>query len=218
MSRSLNLVLLAFLSALLYSQQEKLALVQYSGGGDWYANPSALVNLSAFCNRELNCDLDPEYATVELNSREIFNYPYLHLTGHGNVLFRAAEAQNMKTYLEAGGFIHIDDNYGMDEFIRPELARIFGEGSLKLISKDHPIFQGPYSFPNGLPKIHEHDGDAPEAWGIFIDGRLALLYTYQSDLGDGWEDPEVHNDPEEIRRKALEMGANIIHYVFNGSI
>lgn len=199
-------------------QTEKLALVKYRGGGDWYANPSALSNLSTFCNTELGAQINPDYATVEIGSSDIFDYPFLHLTGHGNILFDKQEAENLKTYLEAGGFIHIDDNYGMDDYLRPELIRIFGEGALQLLSTEHAIFKGPFTFPKGLPKIHEHDGAAPEALGIFINGRLALLYTYESDLSDGWEDPEVHNDPEEIRRMALEMGANIVHYVFNGAV
>lgn len=206
------------MSVIAFGQADRLALVKYRGGGDWYANPSALSNLSSFCNTELNANLDPDYATVEIGSSDIFDYPFLHLTGHGNILFDAQEVENLKTYLEAGGFIHIDDNYGMDPYIRPELQRIFGEDALQLLSLDHPIFQGPFSFPQGLPKIHEHDGNNAQAWGIFIDGRLALLYTFESDLSDGWEDAEVHNDPEAIRREALEMGANIIHYVFNGSI
>lgn len=196
--------------------QDRLALVKYRGGGDWYANPSALTNLASFCNRELNAQLNPEYATVELSSRDIFDYPFLHLTGHGNILFDKEEATNLKDYLAAGGFVHIDDNYGMDAYLRPELERVFGEGALKLLSVEHAIFKGPYPFPKGLPKIHEHDGKSPEAWGIFVDGRLSLLYTYECDLSDGWEDPEVHKDPEQVRKQALQMGANLVHYAFNG--
>lgn len=196
--------------------QDRLALVKYRGGGDWYANPSALSNLSRFCNSELDANLNPEFATVELSSRDIFDYPFLHLTGHGNILFDSEEATNLKDYLAAGGFVHIDDNYGMDTYLRPELERVFGEGALQLLSTEHAIFKGPYSFPKGLPKIHEHDGKSPEAWGIFIDGRLSLLYTYECDLSDGWEDPEVHKDPEQVRKLALQMGANLVHYALNG--
>ncbi|WP_421753183.1 DUF4159 domain-containing protein [Croceimicrobium sp.] len=217
MPKYLLTLLLAFCSQLSFAQTEKLALVKYRGGGDWYANPSALTNLSEFCNSQIGTQLNPDYATVEMGSSEIFEYPFLHITGHGNIIFDKQEADNLKRYLEAGGFVHIDDNYGMDEYIRPELKRIFGEGELQLLSADHPIFKGPYSFQDGLPKIHEHDGQAPEAWGLFIDGRLALVYTYECDLSDGWEDPEVHNDPEAIRLKALQMGANLIHYAFNGA-
>ncbi|QNR23791.1 DUF4159 domain-containing protein [Croceimicrobium hydrocarbonivorans] len=217
MPKYLLTLLLAISFQMVSGQTEKLALVKYRGGGDWYANPSALSNLSEFCNSQIGSSLNPDYATVEMGSSEIFEYPFLHLTGHGNIIFDKQEADNLKRYLEAGGFVHIDDNYGMDEFIRPELNRIFGEGKLQLLSADHPIFKGPFNFQEGLPKIHEHDGQAPEAWGLFIDGRLALVYTYECDLSDGWEDPEVHHDPEDVRLKALQMGANLIHYAFNGS-
>lgn len=200
-----------------FGQGQKLALLQYNGGGDWYANSTALGNLSAFCNEVLDADLQTDYATVELNSTDIFEYPFIHVTGHGNIVFNEAEIDNLKVYLNAGGFIHIDDNYGMDEYIRPILQSQFGD-EFQLLSSEHPIFKAPYSFSEGLPKIHEHDNSAPEAWGVHIDGRLVLLYTYESDLGDGWEDPEVHNDPEAKREQALKMGANIIHYAFNGPL
>ncbi len=202
----------------LFAQSEQLALIKYQGGGDWYANPSALKNLSAFCNAELNTQLEEEYVTLDLTSSQIFNYPFLHLTGHGNVLFNNEELTKLRTYLEAGGFLHIDDNYGMDPYIRREIEKLFPDRPLELLNSDHLLFKEPYPFEKGLPKIHEHDGEAPEAWVIRIDGRIVLLYTHEADLGDGWEDPEVHKDPEQVRLKALRMGANIIHYAFNRAL
>mgnify|MGYP000382494527 FL=1 len=194
----------------------KLALVKYNGGGDWYANPSALKNLASFCNQELNTSINPEYATVEVGSPDIFNYPFLHMTGHGNVIINEQEAQNLRSYLFAGGFLHIDDNYGMDKYIRPELKKLFPNKQLEPLPTSHPIFKKPFSFPQGLPKIHEHDQKPPESWVIRDQGRIILLYTFESDLSDGWEDPEVHNDPVEVRLKALQMGANLLQYVLNG--
>lgn len=216
MRKLLLLLLFTFSLFTLAAQSTQLALVKYRGGGDWYANPTALPNLISFCNDELQSNLQSDYATVELGSSDIFEYPFLHITGHGNILFDEQESKNVEAYLNAGGFIHIDDNYGMDEYIRPQLLSIFGPEKFKLLSLNHPIFKGPYSFADGLPKIHEHDASPPEAWGVHLNGRLVLIYTFESDLGDGWEDPEVHNDPEEKRQAALKMGANIIHYAFNG--
>ncbi len=216
MHKKLRLLILLLICQITFGQSERLAIVKYRGGGDWYANPTALVNLSAFCNEQLGSALNPDFATVEIGSSDIFEYPFLHITGHGNILFDDQEIQNIQNYIAGGGFIHIDDNYGMDEYIRPQLANIFGE-DFKLLSLEHPVFKAPFSFPQGLPKIHEHDGEAPEAWGVHLNGRLVLIYTYQSDLGDGWEDPEVHNDPQNKRIEALRMGANIIHYAFNGA-
>lgn len=210
--------LLFLFSVNLYGQIEQLALVKYNGGGDWYANPTALTNLSIFCNENINTSFTEEPATVELHSTQIFNYPFLHLTGHGNVVLDSEERDNLRLYLESGGFIHIDDNYGMDPYIRREIEALFPNLEMVLLSREHPIFKSPFRFEEGLPKIHEHDGSPPEAWGIFIDGRLCLLYTFEADLGDGWEDPEVHNDPEALRLKALRMGANIIHHAFNQAL
>ncbi len=192
----------------------KIALLKYGGGGDWYSDPTALTNLIAFCNRELDTGIYPEYATVEVGSAEIFNYPFVHLTGHGNVVFSESDARNLRLYLEAGGFLHIDDNYGIDPFIRREMKKVFPDRDFIELPPSHPIFSRKFIFPEGLPKIHEHDNKPPQAFGIFIESRLVCLYTYESDLGDGWEDPDVHNDPEELRLKALKMGANIIDYVF----
>ncbi len=189
-----------------------VAILKYNGGGDWYSNPTALRNLVIFCNNELGTAIDPNYKTVEASSSEIFDFPFIHMTGHGNVVFDSEEVANLRKYLQAGGFLHIDDNYGMDRYIRPEIKRIFPEYELSFLSQDHSVFHQQFSFPEGLPKIHEHDKRAPEALGITHNGRLILLYTYESDLGDGWEDPEVHNDPPEVRLKALKMGANIIQY------
>jgi hypothetical protein len=200
-------------SNLAFSQD--IALLKYSGGGDWYANPTSLPNLVKYCNQNITTKLNQKIATVEPGSADLFLYPFVHMTGHGNVVFSASDVVNLKNYLSAGGFLHIDDNYGMDEYIRKEIKKIFPEASLTEIPKNHPIFQGPYSFPNGLPKIHEHDNKQPQAFGIFIENRLVLLYTYECDLGDGWENQEVHGDPISVREKALKMGANIINYVFN---
>lgn len=196
-------------------QAQEIALLKYSGGGDWYANPTSLTNLIKFCNQNINTRLKPKAAVVEPSSPELFSYPFVHMTGHGNVVFSNNDATNLRAYLSSGGFLHIDDNYGMDQYIRKELKKLLPDEDLVEIPASHPIFQKPYSFPGGIPKIHEHDGKRPQAFGIFIDGRLAVLYTYETDLGDGWEDPDVHNDPIEVRTKALKMGANIINYIFN---
>ncbi len=200
-------------SSSLFAQE--IALVKYSGGGDWYANPTSLPNLIKFCNSTINTRIKQKPATVETSSPDLLSYPYIHLTGHGNVVFNETEVSNLRNYLLAGGFLHIDDNYGMDQYIKKEIKKIFPNTNLVEIPATHPIFQKPFTFPNGLPKIHEHDGKRPQAFGIFIENKLVLLYTYESDLGDGWEDPEVNNDPKEVRDKALKMGANIINYIFN---
>lgn len=210
--RNLFFVLVLF-STTLFSQE--IALVKYSGGGDWYANPTSLPNLIKFCNANINTKLIAKPATVEPSSPDLFSYPLVHMTGHGTVFFSDADVSNLRYYLLAGGFLHIDDNYGMDQYIKKEIKKIFPNTALVEIPANHSIFQRPYSFPSGLPKIHEHDGKRPQAFGIFIENKLVLLYTYECDLGDGWEDAEVNNDPQEIREKALKMGANIINYVFN---
>ncbi len=193
---------------------QEIALVKYSGGGDWYANPTSLPNLIKFCNQNIGTKIDPKPVTAELSSSALFLYPFIHITGHGNIVFSDTEVQNLRKYLLGGGFLHIDDNYGMNEYIRREMKRIFPEMDFVEISKEHTIFKEPYSFPNGLPKIHEHDNKPPQAFGLFKNGKLICLYTYETDLGDGWEDAEVHNNPKETREKALKMGANIINYVF----
>lgn len=195
-------------------QTQEIALIKYQGGGDWYANPTSLPNLIKYSNAHLNTKIDKEPATVKPDSPDIFSYPFTHMTGHGNVDFNKEERENLRQYLKSGGFLHIDDNYGMDEFIRPEIKKVFPDQELKELPADHPIFTSYYTFENGLPKIHEHDGKPPQAFGITIEGRLVLLYTYESDLGNGWEDQEVHHDPEKVRLKALKMGTNILKYVF----
>lgn len=194
---------------------QEIALLKYSGGGDWYANPTSLPNLIKFCNQNINTTIKTKPVTVTPSSAAIFSYPFIHMTGHGNVVFNEAEVQNLQNYLRSGGFLHIDDNYGMDQYIRKEIAKLFPNDALIEIPANHAIFQKPFPFPEGLPKIHEHDNKRPQAFGIFIDTKLVLLYTYECDLGDGWEDTEVHNDPKNVREKALKMGANIMNYVFN---
>lgn len=191
----------------------QIALLKYGGGGDWYADPTALPNLIKYCNEQMNMNINPEPETVEVGSPEIFNYPFLHLTGHGNVVFNNQEAENLRNYLSAGGFLHIDDNYGMDKYIRPELKKLFPNASLVELPFSHPIYDQKYFFKNGLPKIHEHDDFPPKGYGIFIDGRLVIYYTYETDISDGWEDSSVHNNPASSRELALKMGANIIQYV-----
>jgi len=194
---------------------QEIALLKYNGGGDWYANPTSLPNLIRFCNQSIQTKIKQKPSTVEPGSSELFSYPFVHMTGHGNVVFNDNEVKNLRAYLTSGGFLHIDDNYGLDKYIRKEIKKIFPNNELIEIPSTHKIFQGPFSFPNGLPKIHEHEKQKPQAFGIFIEGRLALVYTFETDLGDGWEDEEVHNNPKEVREKALKMGANLVHYVFS---
>jgi hypothetical protein len=204
-------------SSFLYKSQQsvlKIAKLKYNGGGDWYANKTSLPNLIAFCNKNLGTSIYKDEAIVEVGSQELFSYPFVHMTGHGNVLFSDAEAQNLRNYLVGGGFLHIDDNYGMDKYIRNELKKVFPESELVELPFNHPIYHQKYSFNNGLPKVHEHDGKAPKGYGILYKGKLVLFYSYECDLGNGWEDASVHNDPEAIRQKALQMGANIISYAF----
>lgn len=192
----------------------KLALLKYNGGGDWYANPTALRNLSLFANKHLNTDLDPDHATVEVGSTEIYDYPFLHMTGHGNVVFSDAEAENLRTYLISGGFLHIDDNYGMDPYVRVAMKKVFPELKWIELPYSHPIYHQKYDFNAGPPKIHEHDGSPSQGFGLLWEGRVVCFYTYETDLGDGWEDATVHNDPDERRLMAFKMGANILQYAF----
>jgi hypothetical protein len=208
-----TLIILFFLVTIKLTAQD-IAVLQYGGGGDWYSNPTSLPNLIKFCNEELNTTINTKPTIVSPNSVDIFDYPFVYMTGHGNVFLTQEEAENLRIYLLSGGFIHIDDNYGMDEYLRKELIKIFPNKELVELSRNHPIFKNPYNFQQGLPKIHEHDKNRPQAFGIYEEDRLLVLYTFESDLGDGWENPEIHNDPQEIRLKALQMGANIINYVF----
>jgi len=197
------------------SQTLKIALLKYSGGGDWYANPTSLPNLVNFCNQNLKTNISNDIPTVEPGNAEIFNYPFVHATGHGNVEFSASDIENLRLYLMSGGFLHFDDNYGTRDFVFREMKRVFPDNPLVEIPSSHLIFHQKYHFNNGLPKIHEHDNHAPVAFGIFIEDRLVFLYTWECDLGDGWEDIEVHNDTPQKHLEALQMGANIIEYVFN---
>jgi len=209
-------ILLLFVPLFSLSQNTyQIAVLKYNGGGDWYSNPTALPNLVNFCNENINTNISEKIATVEVGSIDIFNYPFLHMTGHGNVIFSSAESENLNNYLLSGGFLHIDDNYGMDSFVRSEIKKVFPNSDLIEIPPSHPIFHQTYKFPNGLPKIHEHDQNPPQAFGIFIENKLVLLYTFESDLGDGWEDQEVHNDSDQTRIKALKMGSNILEYLFS---
>lgn len=203
----------ALFSALCFSQE--IALLKYSGGGDWYANPTSLPNLAKFCNQNIDTKISPKIATVEVGSTDLTSYPFIHMTGHGNVVFSDNDIVNLRNYLTSGGFLHIDDNYGMDQYIRKEIKRVFPDNPLVELPATHLIFQKPFAFPGGLPKIHEHDNKKPQAFGIISGGRIILLYTVETDLGDGWENQEIHNDPVEVRTKALKMGANILHYAFN---
>lgn len=192
----------------------RMGLLKYAGGGDWYANPTALPNLANFCNEVLDTDFKLDYGTVEVGSADLFNYPWVHMTGHGNVVFNAQEAENLRNYLIGGGFLHIDDNYGMDPFVRSAMKLVFPETDFIELPFDHPIYHQQYDFNRGLPKIHEHDGNSPQGYGLFWEDRMVAFYSYESDLGDGWEDAAVHNDPPEVRAAALQMGANIVQFAF----
>lgn len=210
-----SLILFLILTIGLYSATaQEIAILKYNGGGDWYSNPTALPNLIRFCNQSIGTRINEKPETVEVGSPDIFQYPFLHMTGHGNVFFSDDDAENLRNYLLSGGFLHIDDNYGMEPYLKKELRKVFPDKDLIELPSDHPLFNQQFKFENGLPKIHEHDGKRPQAFGIFDDERIILLFTYESDLGDGWESQEVHNDPENIRQKALQMGANIVQYAF----
>lgn len=200
-----------------FAQSFQIGLLKYSGGGDWYANlETSLPNLIKYCNSNLKTTINPEQAIVEVGSTELFNYPLIHLTGHGNVVFSNQEAENLRKYLLAGGFLHVSDNYGMDAFIRLQLKKVFPELDLVELPFSHPIYHQKYNFDKGLPKVHEHDNKAPQGFGLIYKGRLVCFYDYECDLGDGWESSEIHSDSADAREKALKMGANIISYVFIG--
>lgn len=192
----------------------KIALLKYNGGGDWYANPTSLPNLASFCNQQLGTNFEKDNAVVEVGSAELFNYPFVHMTGHGNVVFSDAEAENLRNYLVAGGFLHVDDNYGMDPYIRTAMAKVFPDQEFVELPFEHPIYRQKFQFQNGLPKIHKHDDKSPQGYGLFFEDRLVVFYSFESDLGDGWEDQDVHKDSEEVRRQALQMGANIVQFAF----
>ncbi len=212
------LLMVLLFSVPAYAQNYKLAVLKYNGGGDWYANLTTSVpNLIQFCNKELKAGIATEQAVVEVGSKELFKYPFVHMTGHGNVIFSDQDAQNLRKYLLSGGFLHIDDNYGMDQFVRTEIKKVFPEYELAEVPFTHPIYHQKYDFPKGLPKIHEHDEKRPEGLGIVHNGRLVLFYSFESDLGDGWESPEVHGDSDAARLKALQMGANLVQFVLMGN-
>ncbi|WP_420155504.1 DUF4159 domain-containing protein [Siphonobacter sp.] len=194
------------------AQTIRIAKLKYGGGGDWYANKTSLPNLIKFCNQNLKTNIAAEEDIVEPGSAELFNYPFVHMTGHGNVVFTDAEAQNIRKYLVAGGFLHIDDNYGLEKFIRREMKKVFPELNFVEVPFNHPLYKAKYVFPNGLPKVHEHDGKAPQGYGLIWQGRLVCFFSYECDLGNGWEDQSVYNDPEPVRQKALQMGANLVYY------
>lgn len=208
-------VLVLFISYSFSGISQDIAVLKYNGGGDWYSNPTSLPNLAKFCNATINTQLNTKTAVVEAGSIDVFQYPFIHMTGHGNVVFNTDEATNMRNYLNSGGFLHIDDNYGMQPYVLKAFKTIYPNEEFVELPANHPLFSSAFKFPKGLPKIHEHDGKRPQALGLYFEGRLVVLLTVESDLGDGWEDPEVHNDPEDVRLKALQMGANIITYVFS---
>lgn len=214
MLRILLIILLSTSIAFAQQSTVKLALLKYNGGGDWYANPTALPNLITFCNNNLFTNIEKEYQTIEVGNIDLFNFPFVHMTGHGNVIFSDAEAENLRNYLIAGGFLLISDNYGMDKYVRREMKKVFPKLEFVELPFSHPIYHSKYEFKTGLPKIHQHDDKAPQGFGIIYEGRLVCFYDFECDLSDGWEDPEVHNDSEEVRLKALTMGANIINFVF----
>ncbi len=216
MARRLHIFILLFVLVSFAPQRGvQIARLKYSGGGDWYANQSALPNLISFCNKNLGTTLGAEEAVVEPASPDIFNYPFVYMTGHGTFSLTDADAENLRKYLMAGGFLHIDDNYGLDPFVRPQMKKVFPELDFVELPHSHAIYNQKYKFPNGLPKIHEHDGHPPQGFGLLYEGRLVCFYTYECDLGNGWEDAGTYPDSPEIREKALQMGANLISFVFN---
>jgi hypothetical protein len=218
MKRKILMLILILTSLIICGQQKstiKIGLLKYNGGGDWYANPTSLPNLIAFANKNIHTNILPEPGTVEVGSLELFNYPMIHMTGHGNVVFSENDVEMLRTYLMGGGFLHIDDNYGLDPYIRREMKKVFPDQEFVELPFNHPIYHQHYQFDIGLPKIHEHDGKPAQGFGLFVDNRLAVFYTYECDLGDGWESFAVHKDPEQVHLLALQMGANIISYVFD---
>lgn len=214
MVRLILIISIAAYSLNVSAQELKIAKLKYDGGGDWYANKTALPNLVEYCNKYLKTRINRIEDIVEVGSPDLFSYPYVYMTGHGNVVFDYSEAENLRNYLVSGGFLHIDDNYGLDPFIRLEMKKVFPDLDFVELPYDHPIYHQKFDFDQGLPKIHEHDGKRPQGFGLLYEGRLVCFYSYESDLGNGWEDRSVYNDPEELRQKALRMGANIVAYVF----
>ena len=195
----------------------QLAVLQYRGGGDWYSNPTAVPNLARFCNAEMGMHLSEDVPYVDVGSSDLFNHPWIHMTGHGNVVFSSREADQLRSYLESGGFLHISDNYGMDPFVRAAMAKVFPDQQWVEVPFDHPVYHQQFDFADGLPKIHEHDDLPARGFGLFVQGRLVCFYDHECDLGDGWEDDQVHRDPEDVRESALRMGANLIRYAMGGA-
>jgi hypothetical protein len=214
--KSIFIFCLNVLANAAFGQSYQIAVMKYKGGGDYYANPTSLLNLVSFVNRELKMNVAKETPYVEVGSAELFNYPFVHMTGHGNVVFSTADVENLQLYLRSGGFLHISDNYGLDKFIRREMKKVFPDAEFLEIPFGHPIYHQKYEFNSGLPKIHEHDNKAPQGLGIFIENRLVVFYDFECDLGDGWEDSNVHKDSEAARTKAFQMGANLLQYAFTG--
>lgn len=212
--KKITLIVCLLAQSLGADAQVKIAKLKYNGGGDWYANKTALPNLIRFFNQNLKGNIHPEEDIIEVGDRKIFQYPYVYMTGHGNVVFSERDVENLRKYLLAGGFLHIDDNYGMSEFIRREMKKVFPEYTFIDLPHGHPIYHQKYRFPGGIPKIHEHDNKPPQGLGILHEGRLVCFFSYETDLGNGWEDRSVHNDPEEVRQEALKMGANILQFAF----
>ena len=207
-----KLFILFFISFTISAQE--VAILKYNGGGDWYANPTALPNLIDFTNKSIKTNISKNPTSVAVGSEDLFNFPMVFMTGHGNVFFSDQEIENLRKYLISGGFLHISDNYGLDTFIRRELKKVYPTSEIQEIPSSHPIFNQTFSFPNGIPKIHEHDKKPAQAFGIFYEGRLVVFYDYECDLSDGWEDEIIHNNPKEVREKALKMGANLIEFAF----
>lgn len=215
MRRFAAILILIFSAVMAQAQPVRIALLKYNGGGDWYANPTSLPNLIEFCNKNIGTNINPDPATVDVGSADLFNYPLVHLTGHGNIVFSESDVLNLRKYLEAGGFLHIDNNYGIEQYVRREMKKVLPDQEFIELPFSHAIYHTVYQFDNGLPKIHEHDNLPPQGFGLFVDGRLVCFFSHECDLGDGWEDPSVHNDPMEKHIEALQMGANIVSFVFS---
>ena len=216
MKKNIFLVIVLLFGANVFAQQPtiKIAKLKYGGGGDWYANKTSMPNLIKFCNQNLKMNLFTEEDIIEVGDVNIFQYPFIHMTGHGNVVFTDGEVQNLRKYLISGGFLHIDDNYGLNKYIRREMKKVFPELEFVELPFSHPVYQQKYKFTTGLPKVHEHDGLPPQGFGLIWQGKLISFYSYECDLGNGWEDKGVYNDSEEARQKALQMGANLVQYAF----
>ena len=215
MKSFITIAAILLVTNIILGQEFSIARVNYGGGGDWYCDPSSIPNLLNYLTKNTLIKAAHGEYRIKLTAKELRGHPYLYMTGHGNVRFTDEEIIQLREYLMGGGFLHADDNYGMDKSFRREMKRVFPEKDWVELPLDHPIFNIYFEFPNGLPKVHEHENNRPQALGLFNEGNLMVLYTFESDLGDGWEDPKVHNDPEDIRQSALEMGTNIILYALS---